>query len=82
MDRVQVKDRVYFVREGKQLYGRVAAFSEVPGKVRVTTHKDDEGTWHDVDAVIVSHRYVPVAPPVERVELLPPQQSTRRYRFQ
>lgn len=74
-ERVQVKDRVYVVRDGKQVYGRVAA---VEGdKAIVTTYKGDDGTVHSLGEVIVSHRYVPQPPPVVRVDLLPAQRSSQ-----
>lgn len=74
--RVQVQDRVFAVRDGQQVYGRVQSVSG--GQVQVTTHKGDSGFTVAEDAVIVSHRYVaaePPPPPMERVDLLPPRRS-------
>lgn len=76
--RVQVQDRVFAVRDGVQVYGRVAELGgETDGnpRARVTTYKGDVGSWHNLDAVIVSHRYVPQEPPKIRQDLLPARSS-------
>jgi hypothetical protein len=73
--RVQVGDRGYAVRDGKQVYGRVAAVSG--GQATVTTHKGDEGFTISSDGFIVSHRYVPQEPPKVRQDLLPPRSSSQ-----
>lgn len=79
-ERVQVQDRVFVVRGGQQVYGRVSEIfpDEVDGEKvgRVTTHKGDAGSLHPLSAIIVSHRYVPQEPPKVRVSLLPPARSS------